>query len=354
MAKRTEINIGIIGIGMIGLKHLRDFRSAKNCHVLAIADHNEEVLTRAVEEYSLPYSFTQYKELLVLDELDAVVVCVPPYMQEEICIAALTAKKHVLCEKPMALTPRSAHRIVRTAKKYKKILANCCSRFSFSPTVNKARKMIHDGELGDIYHITMTGISRRYRPCIEFHPSNTWGLDQSKAGGGALMDWGMYDLSILFTLLDDLKVERVDGFCFRGLDSPEIGDMVFNVEEHGGAALRCSDGIVVFWERAWAAHMNSRPRIRIYGSKAGISFDPLALTQDIYFEIYEDRSGKPVTIAPDMHFEHWDIHRSVAFDFIESVLGKHAPKASGEQVAKILEVIHAVYYSNKKQTSVRI
>jgi len=235
-----------------------------------------------------------------------------------------------------------------------KILASCSSRFRFSPTVMKAKEVIDSGELGEIYHVVLSGISRRHRPGIDYHPTARWALEKNKAGGGALMDWGIYDMNLLFGLIDGLVVKRVDGFCFRGVDTPDLGDSTFDVEEHGAAILRCNHGITVYWERSWAAHMNRRSRIRFYGSKAGLAFDPLAWAHDVFFEIYEDRSGKPVTIAPDTHFEKWSVHLSVAQDFIEAILKKRPPATPGEEEAKFLEVIHSVYRSHLKGTAVNV
>lgn len=346
---KKEIMLGVIGVGMIGSKHVRDFQNLPDCQVISIADIDEQALHRHAEEFAVANAFTNYKDLLSMEEIDAVVICAPPYLHEEICIKALNSDKHVLCEKPMALSPRSAEKIVRSAAKNNQILASCSSRFRFSPTVIKAREMIDSGELGTIYNITISGLSRRYRPCLEYHTANTWGLEKAKTGGGTLMDWGMYDLNILFGLIGNLEIQSVDGFCFQGVDQPKTKNLIFDVEEHGGAMLRCKNGVMIYWERAWAAHMTSKPRIKIFGSKAGIAFDPLALTQDIFFEIYEDRSGKPVTIAPDMHLEKWDIHTGVGIDFLEAVRGMHPPKTGGEEVVKFLKIIHAVYQSHQKK-----
>ncbi|MBD3267017.1 hypothetical protein GF373_10145 [bacterium] len=354
MAKKKTVSLGIIGLGMIGTKHLQDFNGITDTQVLAIAEKQEHTLKQVGAEMRIPYTYHNYHDLLALNEIEAVVVCVPPYLQEEITLAALRAGKHVLCEKPVAVSSRSAQKITRAAKKAGTVFASCSSRFRFSPTVRKAREMIKGGELGDIYHVTLTGISRRYRPCIEYQTNSTWGLDKSKAGGGALMDGGMYDLDILFGLIPDLQVDRVEGYCFKGVDNKQPEGLPFNVEEHGMAALRGKNGILVFWERAWAAHMTSRPRIRIYGSEAGIAFDPLALTQDMFFEIYEDRSGKPVTIAPDMHYERWNIHRSVCSDFIDAIRKGNPPKTRGEEMAKYLKIIEAVYRSHAKNASVKL
>jgi len=354
MSKKHEIQIGIIGTGMIGLEHIRGFRSTPRCAVTAIADPDENRLAKAASEFSISNAFTNDKDFFALEEIDGVVICTPPNTHEEIALAALAAGKHVLCEKPMAIRSSSAAKMVKRAKKAKRILASCSGRYRFSPSVQKAKELIDAGELGDIYHITMTGISRRNRPGIDFHPSALWCLDKSKAGGGVMIDWGIYDLNILYTLIDNLTIERVDGFCYRGLETPLPEKIVFDVEEHGAAILRCKNNLTIFWERSWAAHMNSSTRIRIYGSRAGIAFDPLAWTQDIFFQIYEDRSGKPVTIAPATSFEKWSAVHSVAQDFIEAILKERAPKTTGEEEIKVLRVIEALYRSAYKTTAVNV
>jgi len=354
MSKIQEIQVGIIGVGMIGMEHIRGFRVIPRCRVAAIADLNEQQLAKASAEYAIPQAFTDYKELLTLDGLDAVVICVPSFAHEEIAMAALAAGKHVLCEKPMTTGSASAYRMVKRARRAGKILASCSGRYRFSPTVRKAREFIQEGELGDVYHVTLTGLSRRNRPGIDFHPSATWCLDKSKAGGGAMLDWGIYDLNILFGLFDNLAVERVDGFCFQGIDEQTGQDRIFDVEEHGGAFLRCKGGLTVLWERAWAAHMNSSTRIRIFGSRAGLAFDPLAWTQEIFFQIYEDRSGKPVTIAPATDFERWNVNLHIVQDFVEAVLKNRPPATPGEEEYKFLKIIEALYRSDYKSTAVSV
>ncbi|MBN2328016.1 MAG: Gfo/Idh/MocA family oxidoreductase [Candidatus Omnitrophica bacterium] len=354
MSKKSTVNVGIIGIGMIGMEHIRGFRVIPRCKVAAIADTNEERLAKAASEYEIPNAFSQYKDLIALEDLDAVVICTPSNSHEEIALAGLAAGKHVLCEKPMAVSSASALKMVKRAKKAGRILASCSGRYRFSPSVQKAKELIEAGELGDIYHITLSGISRRNRPGIDFHPAAAWCLDKSIAGGGAMLDWGVYDLNILYSLMDNLAVERVDGFCYHGLETPRPADVAFDVEEHGAAMIRCKGGLTVFWERSWAAHMNSSTRIRIYGSKAGIAFDPLAWTQDIFFQIYEDRSGKPVTIAPATTFEKWSVILSVSQDFIQAIVKDRQPASTGEDEIKVLKIIEALYRSANKSTAVSV
>lgn len=354
MNSKREIRIGVIGAGMIGVEHIRGFKAIPRATVAAIADPNESRLKKVSAEHGAQLSFKDYRDLLEHDDIEAVVVCAPPFAHEEIAMAALQAGKHVLTEKPLAPSPAAAKRLVKAAKRAGRHLGSCSCRFRFSPTVAKAKELIQSGDLGEVYHISMQGISRRNRPGLDYHVSADWNLNKTKSGGGAMIDWGIYDLNILFWLFPELQINRVDGFCFQGVDEPRIGEAVFDVEEHGGGFLRSSNGATVSWERAWAAHMNRQPRIRIYGSRAGLAFDPVAWSKDVFFEIYEDRSGKPVTIAPDTDFDPWNVHINIAHDFIDSIQKNRPPITTGEEEIKFLDIIYALYRSNQKRAAVSV
>lgn len=354
MNRKHEIRLGMIGVGMIGAEHMRGIEVVPRCKVAAIADRDADRLRFIASEFSLDRCYDNAQTLLEQDDIDGVVICTPPENHEALVLEAIAQGKHVLCEKPLALNPAGAQRIARRSKRAGLLVGSCSGRFRFSPTVVKAKEMIDSGELGEIYHVRVSGVSRRNRPGIDYHAPAKWNLDKSKSGGGALMDWGIYDLNILHYLLPNVDIKRVDGFCYRGVDEPDVGDHVFDVEEHGGAQMRSQDGLVVTWERAWAAHMNRRPCLRIYGSRAGLAFNPFVWSKDVYFEIYEDRGGKPVTISPDTDFSGWNVHISLALDFVNAIQKKRPPMTTPDDEAQVLKIIDAVYRSQQKDASVGV
>ncbi|MBZ0256845.1 Gfo/Idh/MocA family oxidoreductase, partial [bacterium] len=132
MNSKQEVRIGIIGVGMIGVEHIRGFKVIPRCKVQAIADPDEGRLKKVSAEHSIPLSFKNYKEMLEQDDIDGVVVCAPPFAHEEIATAALKSGKHVLTEKPLAPNPAAAKRLNRTAKRANLWLGSCSCRFRFS------------------------------------------------------------------------------------------------------------------------------------------------------------------------------------------------------------------------------
>ena len=154
--------------------------------------------------------------------------------------------------------------------------------------------MIDSGALGEIYHIHHQHVARQNRPGIEFHPIAKWFLDRSKAGGGPLFDWGVYDLSFHLGILGDVpELERVENVVLKSrLDEVDPGSDVYDVEEHLIVNMRLSGGITYYWERGIHAHMELNNETRIYGTRGGIKLayctfhDP----EITFFDL--DREGK--------------------------------------------------------------
>ena len=98
----AKLKVGVIGCGSIAQhRHIPEYLWNNQVELVALCDINEERATEIAEKYQVQ-AFTDYKELLKMEELDAVSVCTPNYLHAPISIDALNAGKHVLCEKPMA------------------------------------------------------------------------------------------------------------------------------------------------------------------------------------------------------------------------------------------------------------
>jgi len=146
-----KVRYGIIGCRM-GRSHMAGLRENKLAELVAICDIDTEVLEQCKAEYPDARTYTDYKEMLKCDDIDAVAVVVPDQIHREISIAALDAGKHVLCEKPLALTREDCKAIIDAANKSdKKFMIGQVSRFA--PGFAKAKKMIEDGEIGELFFV---------------------------------------------------------------------------------------------------------------------------------------------------------------------------------------------------------
>ena len=160
------VNIGIIGCGGIANgKHLPALKKLPNVRMVAFCDIIPERAEKAAKEYGVPEAkvFTDYKELLKLQDIEVVHVLTPNRSHSFITVDALEAGKHVMCEKPMAINAAEAKKMVEAAKRTgKKLTIGYQNRFR--PDSLYVKGECEAGTLGDIYYAKATALRRREVP----------------------------------------------------------------------------------------------------------------------------------------------------------------------------------------------
>src|SRR5947207_8958824 len=139
----------IFGTGFMGRVHTEGVRRLGNVEVFGIAASSTEKARQFADELGVERATGNYNELLADPAIDAVHVCTPNALHFPMAKAALEAGKHVLCEKPLAVSAAEGRKLVDLAKK--KNLANCTfHNLRFYPQVQQIRRMRETGELGEI------------------------------------------------------------------------------------------------------------------------------------------------------------------------------------------------------------
>ena len=141
------IKVGVIGTGGISGVHLGGYSRNPNVEIYALCDINEKNLAKRAEEYKVSRTFTDYREMLALKELDAVSVCTWNSAHAECAIAALRAGKHVLCEKPAARTWKEVQEMQRVQHETGMTL-NIGVVNRFNDSVRRIKQYIDAGKLG--------------------------------------------------------------------------------------------------------------------------------------------------------------------------------------------------------------
>lgn len=151
--KNGKVGICLIGAGRAGMIHARNFRtSVPNAYIAAVADPVGDAARLAVEELDITTWYTDYKQALQDDSVDAVVIVTPTKFHCEIAVAAAQAGKHILCEKPMAMNVEECEIMEEAAKKNKVKLQLAFMR-RFDSAFVEAKKVIDAGEIGDVVMI---------------------------------------------------------------------------------------------------------------------------------------------------------------------------------------------------------
>jgi len=351
MTNQKSYNIGVIGAGWIARAHIGFLQETGRAHITWIAARNPDNLERVRVSFNIPNKTNDYRDILKDPAVDVVLIATPPDTHKEMFILALKAGKHVLLEKPMALNSEELEEMIKVKAQYPELVAmECSGRHSrLNPKFTLVKELISSGALGEVYHIHHQSVSRQNRPGIEFHPLAKWFLDKSRAGGGPLFDWGVYDLSFHLGVLDDRpQLEEVRSACITsGLDEVDPGTDIYDVEEHLVVQLQLSGGISYHWERGAHAHMVVPNETRIYGTRGGVKLayctwdDP----EIIFYDLDKEGKAHEKSIIRECPKEEDGYY--LTRHLIDVLDGIEQPVITMETAKKHMEIILRIDESNK-------
>ena len=270
------VRIGVIGVGQIAKHHLETYSHIDGAQVVAAADINAEELDRVAERFGIEQTFTDFRQLLAEDDIQAVDVCLHNNLHAPVTIAALEAGKHVYCEKPMAGAYVDAVRMLDTAAKCGRKLSIQLATL-FSKETKAAKRLIDEGKLGNLYHARSTGFRRRGRPFVDGYGTASF-VKKEVAAGGALYDMGVYHIARMLYLLGLPKVERISGKVYQetGMDEGRRQISNYNVEELGLGFVKLAGGVTLDIIESWAIHLGGFEGSSVVGSLGGVRLEPFS------------------------------------------------------------------------------
>jgi predicted dehydrogenase len=191
LTEDRKIGYCIVGLGRISMGHFMPaVKMSSKCRVTALVSGHRDKAERMAAEYGVPsgsiYNYENYDEIAKNSEIDAVYIALPNSMHADYSIRAAKAVKHVLCEKPMATSADDSRAMIQACDKAGRKLM-IAYRCQYEPLHLRAVELIRQGKLGSIQSIE-SSFGFRIAP-------NEWRLDKNLAGGGPLMDVGIYCLN---------------------------------------------------------------------------------------------------------------------------------------------------------------
>jgi len=346
MSILKSYNIGIIGAGWIAKAHMGFLQETGRANITWIAARNPENLEKVRSEFDIPNKTRDYRNILKDSAVEVVLIATPPDTHSEMFMETLRAGKHVLLEKPMALTREEVEEMMELKAQYPELLAMECSarHARLNPKFTLVKELIDSGALGEIYHIHHQSVDRQNRPGIEFHPIAKWFLEKSRAGGGPLFDWGVYDLSFHLGILgDEPELERVESVVLKtGLDDVDPETEIYDVEEHMMVNMKLSGGITYYWERGAHAHTKVPNETRIYGTRGGIrlAYCTWDNPEIIFYDLDEDgkaRETRHLRVCPKEEDGYF-----LSRHLIDVLDGKVKPAVSLETAKKHMDIIFSI------------
>lgn len=275
------IRIGIIGCGQIAQHHMKTYAGISGAKMVACADINEEAARRSAETYDIPHVYTDFRELLKRDDIQAVDVCLHNNFHMPATVAALEAGKDVYCEKPMAGSYRDAATMLETARAKGRKLHIQLSTLYANET-RAAKELIEAGELGEVYTARSAGFRRRGRPYVDGYGTPTF-VQKRNSAGGALYDMGVYHIARALYLLGNPQVRRISGKTYQktDMDAARRETSGYDVEELGLGLVRFSGDLTLDIIESWAIHLDNFEGSWIVGSKGGVRLNPFGFYRSV-------------------------------------------------------------------------
>ncbi len=190
-----ELNMGVIGCGGISRAHLPAQRELENVRTVAVCDIDESAARAAAEEYQVAHVYTDWRALLEDDAVEAVAVLLPHHLHRDAAVAAAEAGKHVLCEKPMAVSLQEADEMIAAAEQAGVVLM-IAQILRFRPANMRARELIREGAIGEVRNI----LRRRLGKSEGFR--SDWARNPEQAGGWVLYGFGSHEVDMILWLND--------------------------------------------------------------------------------------------------------------------------------------------------------
>jgi predicted dehydrogenase len=333
-----KIGYAIIGLGRIADHFMRGIQQTSNSQVVAlVSGHHDKALTIA-RDYNVPreniYNYENMDAFRDNKQIDAVYVALPNSMHAEYTIRSAKAGKHVLCEKPMAVSVPEAESMVAACKEanVKLMIAYRCH---YEPTNLAAVKMIRDGTLGQIQQI---------QAAFGFNIGPTeWRVQKALAGGGPMMDVGIYCLNATRYLTGE-EPASFSAYTHKDPNDPRFAD----VEENLAWITHFPSGVLASCNTTYSANMQGY--FRVYGSKGWVqvtdaySYDGLVL--DAEYRPDNAAPGQKSTVLHQPNPEKDPMHFVREADhFSNCILTNQTPKTPGEEGLRDMQCIREIYKS---------
>lgn len=260
---RDMINVGVIGCGKIAqTRHLPEYRDNPDANIAALYDFDHDRAAQMAELYGAKV-YDSYEEILADPEIDAVSVCVRNVDHCKISVEAMKAGKHVLCEKPMAVSLEECEEMVRVSKETGRLLMIGHNQ-RLNKTHKKAKELIASGALGRVVTFKTTfGHSGPESWAID--SKQVWFFDKKLSSFGAMADLGVHKTDLVTWLLDS-PVKKVHA-VLRTLEKKDANGDPIGVDDNAICIYEMENGVIGTMTASWTYFGAEDNSTVIYGTE---------------------------------------------------------------------------------------
>jgi len=340
MTKPSGITFGLIGCGRVAPRHAQSIGELPGARLVAVADVVRSRGERFAKEHGAA-AYQDYRYLLDRKDIDVVCICTPSGMHAQMGVDAIHAGKHVIVEKPMALSLADADRLIAAAKSTKVKLCIVLQN-RYNPPMQDLRRLVDEGRLGQLLLANVT--VRWYRPQEYYEDGwhGTWAMD-----GGALMNQSIHHIDALQWLMGD-----VESVCaYTGTLAHQM-----EAEDTGVAVLRFTTGALGVVEGSTITFPeNLEGSIALFGEQGSVKVGGTALNRKIFWKVEGQIEHERELITRDQvdpPSVYGTSHKAVIADMIAAIVEDRQPQTDGVEGRKSLALVLGMYESARTSVPV--
>lgn len=336
--RKRAFGYAVVGLGSYATRQIMpNFKGCDHARLVALVSGTPAKLERYGAEYGIPpshrYSYAQFDRIRDNPDIDAVYIILPNSMHAEYTIRAARAGKHVMCEKPMAVSVKECEAMIAACRQAgRKLMIGYRSRFE--PHNRLAIELARGGHVGRTRIITAEhGFNAQ---------PNQWRLDRALSGGGSLMDIGIYSINAARYLAGEEPVE------VSAMEATDRSDPRFRtVEDRLSIVLRFPSGTEATCVSSYGSNHN---QYRVVGTEGWIDMEPATSYEGHAMRIRKDGEVKPRTLPPERRNQFQGQLDHLA----ECVAQGREPIVAGEEGLADLRVMEAIYRSAAERRHVSL
>jgi myo-inositol 2-dehydrogenase / D-chiro-inositol 1-dehydrogenase len=345
----AKTKVALLGAGFIADIHLESYhRFVPDAEVVAVFTRNKKRAEAFAKKHRIARAFTELEKAITESGCDVVDICVPNFLHHRAVLAAAAAGKHVIIEKPLALSLEQADDMIAACKKAK-VKLMYAEELCFAPKYERVRKLVNEGAVGRVYQM---------RQCEKHSgPHSDWFYDVDQSGGGALMDMGCHGIAWFRWMLGGApKVKSVYAHMQNGL----VHGKRTRGEENSVCIVEFDGGAIGIAENSWAKHGGMDDRVEVYGTGGVVYADlfvgnsALTYSEQGYGYAMEkagSTKGWTFTIFEEAFNQGYPQELK---HFIQCVREDKSPLVTGEDGRAVLEIMLAAYHSARTGQKVKL
>lgn len=333
--KDRPIKFAVVGAGHIGKRHAEMVRRHNECELVAMCDVRSVAECKA-ENFNVPF-FNSIDDLISsTPDIDVICVCTPNGLHASHSLKALEAKKHVVCEKPMALTKADCEKIIFKSLQVSKHVF-CVMQNRYSPPSQWLKEVVEKELLGDIFMVQLRCFWNRDE---RYYTTGNW-KGTSDLDGGTLFTQFSHFIDIMYWLFGDITdlLGKFDDFTHKNNTSFEDSGFVNFRFVHGGM------GSLSYTTSVWDTNMESS--ITVIGAKGSVKVGGQYMNEVEYCHIKDYVMPQLPPASPANDYGHYKgsaaNHHFIIENVVDTLRGRTSATTNALEGLKVVEIIERIY-----------